>query len=96
VPAIEEVLALLESGEGVSGGNRRNAEFAAPFTTFADGVDGARRALFCDPMTSGGLLVATPEALAAEMEEALAAAAPGTRAIGSLEEGEAGQIRVNI
>jgi selenide,water dikinase len=96
VPVIDGVLDLLESADGISGGNRRNAEFAAPFTTFADGVDGARRALLCDPMTSGGLLVAAPENVAAEMEEALAAAAPGTRAIGLLEEGEPGQIAVNV
>jgi selenide,water dikinase len=94
VPAIEGVLELLATEEGVSGGNRRNREFVAPFTTFGEGVGEAHRALLCDPMTSGGLLVAAPGALAGEMEEALRAVAPDTRAIGSLETGEPGSIRI--
>jgi selenide, water dikinase len=94
VLAIEGVPALLEAGEATSGGSRRNREFVTAFTEFGEGVDEVRRALLCDPMTSGGLLIAAPEVLAAEMEEALAAAAPDTRAIGSLHEGEAGAISV--
>jgi selenide, water dikinase len=94
VPAIEGVLELLAGADGISGGNRRNREFAEPFTRFGERVDEARRALLCDPMTSGGLLVAAPEALAAEMEEALLAVAPDTRAIGSLDRAEPGSIEV--
>jgi selenide, water dikinase len=94
VPAIEGVLDLLGSGDGISGGNRRNMEFAARFTEFTAAVSEQRRALLADPMTSGGLLVAVPAARADEMRAALAAAAPGTAAIGSLEEGQAGAIRV--
>jgi selenide,water dikinase len=94
VPAIEGVLEVLEAGAGVSGGSRRNGDFAAAFTSFADGVSEALRALMRDPMTSGGLLVAAPAELAAEMEEALRAAAPATAAIGSLRPGEPGTIRV--
>jgi selenide,water dikinase len=94
VPAIDGVLELLESGEGLSGGNRRNREFASPFTSFGAEVDERLRSLVSDPMTSGGLLVAVAPELAAEMGEALEAAAPGTAAIGSLEEGEAGAIAV--
>jgi selenide,water dikinase len=94
VPAIEGVMELLESGEGLSGGNRRNAEFASGFTTFADDVREPVRALLTDPMTSGGLLVAVSPEHAAEMEEALRTAASGTVAIGLLEEGAAGAISV--
>ena len=54
-----------------------------------------RRALLCDAMTSGGLLVATPPELAAEMEQALTdAAAPDSARIGHLQSGPAGRIAV--
>lgn len=93
VPAIEGVLALLE-GDGISGGNRRNREFASSFTAWAETVPEPRRALLGDPMTSGGLLVAVPAARAGEMWEALREAAPATAAVGSLGEGVAGAIAV--
>jgi selenide,water dikinase len=67
VPAIEGVPELLESGDGVSGGNRRNLEFAAGFTSFGDDVPEHARRLVCDPMTSGGLLVAVPAGRAPAM-----------------------------
>ena len=61
VPAIEGVLPLLEAGaDVVSGGTRRNREYAETFTNFAEGVPGARRWLVTDAMTSGGLLAAVP------------------------------------
>jgi selenide,water dikinase len=60
VPAIEGVLDLLADDGAVSGGSRRNAEYAASFTTFGDSVDESRRRLLCDATTSGGLLVALP------------------------------------
>ena len=94
VPAIAGVLDLLESGDGISGGSRRNREFASSFTRFADGVPEPLRSLVCDPMTSGGLLVAVAADRAGEMETALGTAAPATVAIGSLERGEPGAIRV--
>src|SRR5204862_4679599 len=94
VPMMDGMLALLEGGGGVPGGNRRNAEFASAFTTFEDGVAPALRALLADPMTSGGLLVAAPAALADEMAEALVAAAPETASIGSLEAADPGLISV--
>jgi selenide, water dikinase len=92
VPVMDGVLALLEDGDGVSGGNRRNREFAAAFTSFGEHVPEQLRALLADPMTSGGLLVAVAPELAGEMEETLLAAAPETVAIGSLGAGEPGQI----
>jgi selenide,water dikinase len=94
VPVIAGILELLESGAGVSGGNRRNAEYASGFTTFGEDVGEPLRSLVADPMTSGGLLVAVAPERAAEMEEALKRVAPQTAAIGSLGDGEAGAIRV--
>jgi selenide,water dikinase len=94
VPAIEGVRDLVAAGDAISGGSRRNREFAETFTTFADGVSEHERALLCDAMTSGGLLVATVAGLADEMEEALRAAAPATARMGTLVEGEAGLVRV--
>jgi len=64
VPAIAGALELLGEEEmSVSGGARRNAEWAATFASFADAVPPARRRLLADPMTSGGLLAATPAAM---------------------------------
>lgn len=62
VPAIEGVLELFDDAgdRAVSGGAVRNREHAATFTTFTEGVDGARMLLACDPATSGGLLAAVP------------------------------------
>jgi selenide, water dikinase len=95
VPVIEGVLELLGTEEGISGGARRNREYASGFTTFAAGVPEVRRWLVTDPMTSGGLLIATAEGRAAEMHEALKSVAPETEEIGSLGEGP-GAITVAI
>jgi selenide,water dikinase len=94
VPVIPGVFELLESGDGVSGGNRRNREYASGFTSFADGVPEPLRRLVADPMTSGGLLVAVAPDRAEEMAEALRAVAADTAAIGALADGEAGAISV--
>jgi selenide, water dikinase len=84
VPALPEVLALLEAEEPpIAGGSRRNRDWVEPAVDWADGVPEPLRWLLCDAMTSGGLLVAAPEG----------AGAPGT-AIGRLEEGKPGTIRV--
>jgi selenide,water dikinase len=85
VPAIDGVEALLRSDDGVNGGSRRNAAWAAEFATFADGVEEWRRRLVVDATTSGGLLVALPEDAAS--------AVPGT-VVGRLVAGAAGTITV--
>ncbi len=64
VPALDGVLELLEGGEAIAGGTRRNREYAEEFTHFADAVPEARRWLVCDAMTSGGLLAAVPGSMA--------------------------------
>jgi selenide,water dikinase len=86
VPAIDGVVELLSTGRGVSGGSRRNAEWAAGFTTFDPAVPEWARRLVTDATTSGGLLVALPRERAAQV--------PGV-VIGRLGDGPAGTIRVH-
>ena len=93
VPAIDGALELLAAG-ALAGGSRRNREWLTPRVEFAGAVPDPVRSLMCDAMTSGGLLVATPAARAAEMQRALAEAAPGRARIGSLQPGPAGRIAV--
>ena len=61
VPMLPEALAMYERGvsTGVNGANRGMIDHHAHF---ADEVSAAQRELFVDPQTSGGLLVAVPEA----------------------------------
>jgi selenide,water dikinase len=83
VPAIDGALELLGDEAAVSGGSRRNAEHAAQFTRFADGIDPAQRRLATDAMTSGGLLAAVAPERAQEMPGAV---------VGRLVDGPAGAI----
>ena len=85
VPAIDGVEDLLADVGAVSGGSRRNAEYAAEFTTFADGVAPWRQRLLADATTSGGLLVAVAADAATQVPGAV---------VGRLVEGEAGIIAV--
>ena len=85
VPAIDGALEPLEGDDAVSGGSRRNREYAETFTTFAPDVGEARRRLICDATTSGGL----PVAVASEA----AASLPGP-IVGEIVEGEPGAITV--
>jgi selenide,water dikinase len=70
VPTLPEALAMYERGvsTGVNGANRGMIEGHADF---ASGVSAAQRELFVDPQTSGGLLVAVPEAEAVDALDAL-------------------------
>ncbi len=60
VPAIDGVEQLLADEATVSGGSRRNRDYADDFTRWHDRVPAWRRRLVCDATTSGGLLVAVP------------------------------------
>jgi selenide,water dikinase len=63
VPAIAGSLEMLFLDEPpIAGGTRRNREWVEEFVTWGDGVAEPLRWLLCDAMTSGGLLVALPEA----------------------------------
>jgi len=81
VPAIAGVQDLLAHDEAVSGGSRRNRDYADGFTTWDGGVPEWRRRLLCDATTSGGLLVATANGLPSPV-------------VGRLVDGPAGAIAV--
>ncbi len=83
VPTLPGSIELLADGVGVSGGGRRNREYAEAFTRFDAHVSEPLQALACDPATSGGLLLALPEARAGLVEGWV---------IGRLLAGEAGTI----
>ena len=82
VPAIDGVLALLETGAAVAGGSARNRADAETFTTWGD-VPEPRRRLLTDAMTSGGLLaaVADPAGIAGWVVGRLVDGPPGTIAV---------------
>jgi selenide,water dikinase len=85
VPVIPGVDALLADDGAVSGGSRRNREYADGFTRWDAGVPEWRRRLACDATTSGGLLAAVPPQRAEDV--------PGS-VVGRLCAGEPGAIRV--
>ena len=85
VPAIDGVEELLRGDGSVSGGSRRNREYAETFTSFATDVEEWRRRLLCDSTTSGCLLVAVAAERAAEIPGAV---------VGRLLEAPPGSIRV--
>ena len=85
VPAIEGALELLAGDDAVSGGSRRNRDYAEAFTTFGGDVAEARRRLLCDATTSGGLLVAVAPAAAPSL--------PGP-IVGEVVSGEPGAVTV--
>jgi selenide,water dikinase len=85
VPAIDGVADLLTGDGAVSGGSRRNAEYADGFATYADAVPAWRRRLVTDATTSGGLLVAVPADRAAGVPGAV---------VGRLVPGEPGAIAI--
>jgi selenide,water dikinase len=89
VPAIEGALDLLAAG-ALAGGSRRNREWVEPHVRWDEAVPDALRALLCDAMTSGGLLVAAAPDRARAMEDALA-----TTPIGALVAGEPGRMVVS-
>jgi selenide,water dikinase len=84
-PAIVGARELAHGGDAVAGGTRRNAGYAASFTSFDDAVPEAERVLLADAMTSGGLLIAIEDSRVDEI--------PGAR-IGALAAGEPGAIDV--
>ena len=86
VPALNGAVELLGAG-AVAGGSRRNREWVEPHVRWDDAVPEPVRALLCDAMTSGGLLIAVAPERAAAMEAA------GAR-IGTLAAGVPGRIAV--
>ncbi len=85
VPVMPGAAELLRDGDGISGGTRRNAQWAEQFAVFEGGVKPWRRWLMADATTSGGLVVA--------LGEAASPAVTGV-VIGRVTDGPAGTIRV--
>ncbi len=61
VPVFDQVETFLQAGL-CPGGTKRNLEYAAPNARFADDMPEAQRLLLADAQTSGGLLIAIPQA----------------------------------
>lgn len=72
VPVFARVMDFLAEGL-CPGGTKRNLAYAAPNARFASGIDEARQLLLADAQTSGGLLIAVPQAKLAALSSALAA-----------------------
>jgi selenide,water dikinase len=86
VPAIAGAEVLLADESGVSGGSRRNEEWAEGFATISARVEPWRARLLIDATTSGGLLAA--------IDAKAAGLLPGN-VIGRLCDGPAGSISVS-
>jgi len=66
LPLLPGALELCRAGM-IPGGGARNRQFYAPYTHISDEVADAMAELAFDPQTSGGLLIALPEAEAAKL-----------------------------
>jgi selenide, water dikinase len=84
---------LADAGE-VPGGTRNNERFLASRVRWAAGVSPARQVVLNDAQTSGGLLIAVPEAASGRLLAELGQRAVEASVIGQLVQGEAGQIEV--
>jgi selenide, water dikinase len=71
----------------ITGGGNRNREQLGDRVSLADGLDDALVQLLFDPQTSGGLLIALPEADAEPLRAAIEAETGGCWRIGSVEDG---------
>lgn len=90
VPVMDEAYAMYAKGV-TTGVNKHNREVVGSRIEFADSVPEAKREIVFDPQTSGGLLVALPEAQAAEALAKLHTAGLDKAAIiGSVEEAQPG------
>jgi len=94
VPVLTFVRALAEAGF-VPGGTKRNLEYVASCTQFADRVSEIYRLILADAQTSGGLLIAVPPERESELLEELERhGAPARAVIGELTPGAPGSIQV--
>jgi selenide, water dikinase len=84
LPALPGALELAEQGV-VTGGDRRNREFAGHAVESSAGRE--REALAYDPQTAGGLLVSLPADRAVALEATFAAAGLALSRIGAVEAG---------
>ena len=92
LPALPGALEVARAGE-VTGGDRRNREFAGEHVDVADGVAEDVVALAWDPQTAGGLLVSLPKERGAVLQATFDAAGLFLARIGSVEEGSGVELR---
>jgi selenide,water dikinase len=93
VPFIDGAIALAEDG-WIPGGTRSNHAFVSEHVDWGD-LDQVERSLLADAQTSGGLLIAVPEANVRGLEAALARLVVPAWEIGAVGGGPAGAIRVD-
>ena len=94
VPLLTRARELAERG-AIPGGTRRNLESLAGAVEFAAGVDETTRLLLADAQTSGGLLIALPEAQVPALRAALERErAPAAAQVGRVVAGPPGRVAV--
>ena len=94
IPVLEFIRDLAQEGL-VPAGSKRNMEYIAPSTHFADGVAEIDRLILADAQTSGGLLIAIPPDRESRLLEELERnETPARAVIGELALGEPGSIDV--
>ena len=90
--ALPGALEVVRAAE-VTGGDRRNREFAGEHVDVAEGVAEDVVALAWDPQTSGGLLVSLPKERGAVLQATFDAAGLFLARIGTVEEGSGVELR---
>jgi selenide,water dikinase len=93
VPLLPGALDLTRAGH-VPGGSKRNLTDLAADVTWNDRIPEELRILLADAQTSGGLLMAVPEAKLTALVGDLEGKVPAPAVIGELHEGRAGRIEV--
>ena len=92
-PLLDGARALADAGHHTGGGDRNRAALGDA-VDWAAGVPEPLRVLLTDPQTSGGLLLAVPEARRDDLVLALTAAGDGAHEVGVLHAGATGRIAV--
>jgi selenide,water dikinase len=96
IPVIEGVRSLAER-QLVPGGSRNNQRYFGGYVDFDPEVDDLTRTILFDAQTSGGLLIAVPDARLHDLVDALAVnKTPVQAVIGRFEQGEAGKVTVTV
>lgn len=93
IPVLPEARTLA-GPRTTSTGTRNNLQFLSPLVEWGAGTDDVDRLILADAQTSGGLLIAVPQARKAEMQQALQQAGCLSCEVGSLVAGEPGRLIV--
>ena len=92
VPLLEGTLELAERGV-VPSGTHSNRSFVSPHVDWND-LPKAEQLVLADAQTSGGLLISVPAERAEELDRALRERGVESVAIGAVDDGEPGRIRI--